>query len=1046
MKARPTKTYTSSYLPISGGIIPLALILLLAHSFSLCGQDLPRFQRFQYRNQHWMAFFGKQFNLYFPQKTSDSLYRYVIKEGQRIALRTRQRMARDVPKDLNIILYPSVDQFYESNIGRLEEQLFPSPYYILNGKRAVLTYRGSYSDLRYDIEEVFARTVWETEVNTAREDDEEKSGGNKKMKDLPGGIPFWFSEGAIRYFAHGWPMEAEDEFRHSFGNNVFKSWDEVIRFEPRLGGQAFCYFLTRNYYPQAVEQIFTQLKKKKNLASASRLVAKNALDSLKLECFAYYKKRFDTAVYNGEQHDVYEITFPTSKALIKDIRFNADKSKIAVVSQKKGRRTAAIYSVKEQKRKVVSTYKLPPWLNEHSNNIYPLIEWSSDGQTLYVVKPSRGKLALTSYNAQGKKNEKSNLPLIDGLKTMTPVSDGTFLLSAYRRGQNDIVTYNDRKENYSAWTDDDYDDTDPSIVVPGKDIVFESNRPLHQRIGPKPFLIGVGYAPDTLWQGIYRVQDSVITPLKADTSSSNRWSKPVVINKDRILLTNTASGYERFSMLNINTGKFDLLQEYEPVQYLSQTDEIVRHKAMLDSIGLIVTPFSSWAKSPSASSDGLQTPWLIDFNAMKAQREKEDSLLTSAVDTTSYFLEKALAASGDGNRRKRMKRIADPVKKIGPYVLQLHSAYFSAGLNNDYFINRYQPYEAYQGTFKAPSLTGMAKGGVTDLFENHHFTIAYSLPVSNDGSNLYVRYENSKRKFDWGGEYFRKVEKLEPGKASWVDENGRKLPSNAKVKTHYYSLFLKRPLSFYSFVKFTTAFRYDRTIFLATDPYSLFFPSLKSGWSINTLTYSINKLKPTLPLLFKGFQADANQDVCVGATREKSVIAGFSVNVQWHQPIYKYITAVLQLHGGLSGGDKYMLYNMGGKDNNLTPKIDTSVQFSQTAPYAFQTLVTPFRGYAQNALSGDRYALANADVYFPLFKTVIPLETPLPSINNLQMILLSDYGNAWETWRVSTNDRWKWSYGLGIRTVLATYPLRLDVAWPGTFREKPVWYFTLSLL
>ena len=143
-----------------------------------------------------------------------------------------------------------------------------------------------------------------------------------------------------------------------------------------------------------------------------------------------------------------------------------------------------------------------------------------------------------------------------------------------------------------------------------------------------------------------------------------------------------------------------------------------------------------------------------------------------------------------------------------------------------------------------------------------------------------------------------------------------------------------------------------------------------------------------------------------------------------------------------------MLYNMGGVDNNITPRIDSSVHFSQSAPYAFQTLVTPLRGYRQNSVYGDRYANANVDVYFPLFQTLIPLETPLPFINNIQLGVSSDLVTAKEKWNVNTtiNGKKFWTYGLSVQSVLAGYPLRFDIAWPGTFGKQPVWYLSLNLM
>jgi outer membrane protein assembly factor BamA len=59
--------------------------------------------------------------------------------------------------------------------------------------------------------------------------------------------------------------------------------------------------------------------------------------------------------------------------------------------------------------------------------------------------------------------------------------------------------------------------------------------------------------------------------------------------------------------------------------------------------------------------------------------------------------------------------------------------------------------------------------------------------------------------------------------------------------------------------------------------------------------------------------------------------------------------------------------------------------------------------------------------------------------------MFTDAATAKETWTTNPNATWLWSYGLSARSNLAGYPIRVDVAWPGTFNQQPVWYFSLSL-
>jgi hemolysin activation/secretion protein len=111
--------------------------------------------------------------------------------------------------------------------------------------------------------------------------------------------------------------------------------------------------------------------------------------------------------------------------------------------------------------------------------------------------------------------------------------------------------------------------------------------------------------------------------------------------------------------------------------------------------------------------------------------------------------------------------------------------------------------------------------------------------------------------------------------------------------------------------------------------------------------------------------------------------------------------------------------------------VDTSVHFSQNAPFAFQTLVTPFRGYEQNSIYGSQYGLLNVDLYFPIFKTLIPLQTGFTSLTNLQIGLFTDIAKTAGAKGLPLRSDQLSSFGYSLRTMLAGYPIRFDMAWPG---------------
>jgi len=972
------------------------------------------------------------FHIYFP-KGSDSFCSFIARELPSSMELIKRRMLSSLDKTPNVIVYPAADQLYETNIGGSEPVSYTLPTVVLKGNRMVVAYNGSYQQLKEDLREAITRAIWEEQFKTDLE-------AQLKGAAIDEKLPFWFSEGMINYFAHGWTISDEDRLNSSFSEKQFTDWQAVIANQPAIAGKALCYYLSRSYFRQAPMQLFLQLKKKRSLPRAIRLIAKESLDSVYAGCLAFYQQRFTPAQPADSAKQQQTIVIPHKKGKVLDLKLNKDHSYCLYTVAGFHRRTVYAADLKTGTSKKIATYLLPPWISDHATDPYPLTAWAEDSRTILTGLPQKGKLRILKYNTDSRQLQENVLYGVDGITTLKNNKAESLLLAAFRKGQSDIVGYDLRRERYTAYTDDVFDDYDPDIDAKGN-LVFASDRTIKKDniTTDKDSLLQV--------QGIFTGKDK--QPLVYDTLPYIRWNKPEQTDNG-VLAATTKAGTERFSLIKKDR-TIQSLGSYHPYQLSNNNQTISFFSSNKDSIYISSYPTADWMQYRQQKPTDTLAPWLKDYLADATERRKEDSILKAAKYEGPSFLEGVLTPK---NSRERAQQRKDSVlqslqydpKKISPYILQLHSAYFTARVNNDYFINRYQPYLNYQGQFKFPEPGGMAKGGFTDLFENHHFSMAYRMPAGTEGSDFFVRYENTARKTDWSLLWFRKVETLKPDpNRQWKDENGNPYPNNARVKTNYYEASVTHPLSYYLNIGFTTAIRHDRTIFLATEKYTLHFDDVNSTWSISTLSSNYDKLRPTIPNLYQGFKGRVALDVFQGFSQARDGLYGISADLQYHQPIYKFITAVGRLQAGTSGGSSRLLYNMGGVDNNLTIRTDSTVHFAQDAPYAFQTLITPLRGYLQNEIYGNQFALLNADVYFPLFETLVPIETPLSFINNLQPGVFTDFAFAKESWQPGAQTKSLWSYGLSARTTLAGYPLRFDIAWPGTFKEQPIWYLSLSL-
>ena len=969
---------------------------LLCVTIAQAQQQAP-YNRFQYHKYTWKVLPVEDFKLYYP-RGYDSLASFASVHLPDIMAEVKKSMGVSLKAIPNLVIYPAPDQLYESNIGLYENKVQTFPTISMTGSRVLIAFRGSYEELRHQLAEAWVRLCWEEQFSN----DAGEQLTNKKQL-----MPAWFRQGSIRYFAAGWGIADEDDLQQRFAQNSIQHWDAFREKYPVLAGQAFCYFLSQRFPEETPKQVLFQLRQRKTLNRSVRLVCKRSLDTLTAQCFAFYKGR--NAVLNTPADTLITFLGEKYKGVVQQLQYSPDRQQLYFVIQQYNRRLSYVVATNElmkDKVKPFNHYLLPPWLETFDHDPYPLLCWLEDSKGFYLLFPEKGMLRLKQYDLKGMLRDSRTLYGTDGVRNFHAMNRNKFLLSAYRLGHSDAVLYDAQRLRYTALTADFSDHTEAGISSAGT-LIYRSGYPADSL-----------YHKDTLAKpyGIY--YKNVAEELKAAKV------------KDRLLFSDSA---------------YITWHSPEPVAAAAIS---VTHT----TVGRVQQDTLSITGAAALSDRETISPWLQDYLRNKKTRDSVAALLRHLRENEEVSFLKKVLNPGDTRKAAQMQQdsirraLAYTSKKVKPYLLQLHSAYFSASINNDYYINRYQPFQAYLGTFKFPGVGAMAQGGFSDLFENHHFNIGYRLPAGSEGSDFFVRYENTARKLDWHVLFFRKVESLEPDpERDWKDNLGNPYPPAAKVKTHYYELGFHYPLHYDWSVDFTTAARRDRTVFLATERYSLNYEALQSWWSISSLVLQVHKLQPTIPFLFKGWEGKMLLDGMASTGKQSTLLYGAQIRLAAHQPLFRHITLVAQAQAGYSGGQSKILYNFGGLDNNIVPRVDTSVRFSQQAPYAFQSLVTPLRGYQQNSLYGSAFGLLNLDLYFPLFHSLIPLRTPLSAVNQLQLGLFTDIAAAQQPKGLPPVTSPLYAYGFSARTMLAGYPLRFDMAWPGSFDKKPVWYLSLNI-
>ncbi len=154
----------------------------------------------------------------------------------------------------------------------------------------------------------------------------------------------------------------------------------------------------------------------------------------------------------------------------------------------------------------------------------------------------------------------------------------------------------------------------------------------------------------------------------------------------------------------------------------------------------------------------------------------------------------------------------------------------------------------------------------------------------------------------------------------------------------------------------------------------------------------------------------------------------------------------LRLSGGTSIGPGQQLFFSSGTQNWINRRFDDENGFpiDDVTDFVFARPVLPMRGYDINARSGSNFGLINAEFRFPIVAAVLPGPLPILPLYHLHGTAFVDAGGIWGG-RGSDNrfrllgraedgekrfDDAIVGAGVGLRTILLGFPVRIDYAWP----------------
>ncbi len=406
------------------------------------------------------------------------------------------------------------------------------------------------------------------------------------------------------------------------------------------------------------------------------------------------------------------------------------------------------------------------------------------------------------------------------------------------------------------------------------------------------------------------------------------------------------------------------------------------------------------------------------------------------------------------------------VYKFRPGQIIAHRTTFRANylrttIDNSPLFDGLNAFAANPTGFTQQPLGILMKGNVMDLFEDHVVEGGLRLPTAFNGTEYFLIYHNRKKRLDTYYAAYRRNRRRDEGAFIF---GPRRIDENTLIG----QFGLRYPLDVFSSFRATATLRRDRVQTLPTEQSALqenVFQNQRIGARIeyvfdNTIDLSENLRQGTRYKIYtdfsKSFTLQGSDDGRSGFDPGFMGVVG--ADIRHYEKIDKHSILALRLAAATNLGGQKVLYYLGGSDNSLLQNFNQSIPTPtpENGNFLLQDLANPLRGFDINTRNGSTYLLANAELRVPVF-TYLFRNIRSSLIRDFQLVSFFDIGSAWIGSNPYSEDnpvnittypnpstpnpgpvsvtviRYRepivYGYGLGARTSLFGYFVRVDYAW-----------------
>lgn len=972
-------------------------------------------------------------------------------------------------KKIEIVVYVDLSDVKQTNLGNEDSYHSKDNVTQVVGNKMFVYFDGDHRHLRKQIRKGIA-TVYINSILF----------GSNLQEQVQNAIllhlPEWFKQGLVSFAGSNWDYQIEDHLKDIIQSNPkrYLRFDKLVLDHPEIAGHSMWYYLEQMYGMANIANLVYLTRINRKLDESFYYILGVPFDQIKNDWSSFYKTGFDISMEVDKSIPRNAIEIKNKRNLpYSNIKVNHKGDQFIYVLNDKNKYFVNLYDNKTKTSKRILKLGTKNIFQETDLN-YPLVTWHPSDRYVTLVFEQKDIIYIREIDVVDGEIKETTFPSnYQRIYGIDYIDGESYMINAAVDGYSDLFTFNIKARSTKRLTQDFYDDLDATVIKHNgqKGILFSSNR--------NDIIVKTEKIDTILPLG---EMDLFFLPLNGDKEITLRRisNTPAIseraafkINDNKFMYLSYESGKNQRYILSKNESSLNstydrniILHNYSPSGKYLYTKKINNKNYLLSD--KIKTSFKAEDKKTNIVQNSEQEDPIILV-------EPKEEILPGYLFQSEY-------QDPDDIQEINDEELADPTLQTG--FDKYFSNYFSESVQDGKRVIKFSPMRAnasrltfrwfdiktrvdnqvlFEGlqsyTESDQDVQGQPMGvlfmtEVKDIFEDYKIQAGLRIPTSFNGSEVFAVADNDKKLFDHRyGMYRRSITEIDQADFLPII----RFRSNSLLGLYR----IKYPFDVYRSLSLTTSLRFDRSYFLSAEINSLNELQDREKRVIAKLEYIFDNsfdvgLNIKNGARYKLYMEAINSfDLQVTDGFDFSLSNGFTTifgfDARYYQPILKYAVLALRGTGATSFGSDKMLYYLGGVESAIGGKFDNNIPVP-AGNFSYKALAPHLRGFDYNIRNGNSYLLSNIELRLPVLNLLGIRKVKYSFLRDLQVVGFFDAGIAWhgKTPFEANNpinnttlesppviivnvkyfrDPLVMGYGVGIRSTLLRYFVKLDYAW-----------------